>query len=956
MNFGGSCVVVYPSGKESVFSFGTRFSAVCDDVTFKYQEDIIAVRVDHNQVRSLNESLESSCYIEPLYATSPSGIRVISESVRFVLEIASHDLFPHKRMSIVPTMSGIHCTFDGGRLSPVEADTLAERVSGIITSKFTINCKDLAASEARKWFNPGQASVVVCAVCGSFVAPWRPLIPHTGHLAAFPVSPKEGGVLVQTPVEEEDFDLEYAGLLDGSEDSFIQDDDGEGDIMAGLHDSGVASGDSDLESLGDLISQVQIATDGRINGRLGRHRPQTATPVLPSPSPAPFDFDRVVGRHLSRQSRPSSARVSTRERRRPATAQTYSSPSHNKNIRLEPGTTTPASASKPPIHPSGLPSRRGRASPSTHGIERDLDDRSRFSPPPSITIRSNQRRAASMDALTPLDTVVHLPTSPLARKEGGVDTGARSDPVSKLRNEPLSVAEPDREAEAVRDSQPEKSSPSPTNEPDTVQPVPAPRSPSPTNEPEFAELLEVDKGNAVPGPAVTDRPAQPAVEVPQPTPTLTAQARHTSPPSNQAPASEPVQKSAARQPASARGHKETGGLFGGIGFGDAPHRANPAASDFIAQRRAKEEKLRKLKELKDAKNDVARKFNKDQVDLQQALADALVAVKRDIIFNPRMNLKTAQERLESDYQAKLAQLRRQMREDMDRLDLLIDELNPPRDMTAFRRPTSARAPVARPSPAKPTQPVDQPRPTVPKSPGTPQGIPPFSTKSPGSPPPRAPKSDPKPVRRRMAIDPALMRRIASVDARRKKTAAARAGVNKVDVDALAARRAAQGADPTLSPILTQLSEAKPWLDIRRYRTRPEEDIRAQFDLSGGPLGLDEGVAAELSMIERDIAPQLDMPRERKTDVQLLDDARLYNGRTVDFLRQRVLRRNPRERLGLGPRDGPAEARAQYRKLVLLYHPDRAMADHYCFANEPAYRELLHDLFKAIDEAYRVLTV
>jgi hypothetical protein len=152
--------------------------------------------------------------------------------------------------------------------------------------------------------------------------------------------------------------------------------------------------------------------------------------------------------------------------------------------------------------------------------------------------------------------------------------------------------------------------------------------------------------------------------------------------------------------------------------------------------------------------------------------------------------------------------------------------------------------------------------------------------------------------------------------------------------------------------LEQLKSTKPWLDARMMRAiAVSSALISGFDFRELPPG---DHSSEMRYISSVVRPRIDAVREKKTDLELLDDARYY-GKYGDFLRQRFERRNFFERLGVSQQADVKEIKVAYRKMCMDWHPDSIRrSGRVLFAHEQKFVALVTEIFRHIDEAYRCL--
>jgi DnaJ-class molecular chaperone len=98
-----------------------------------------------------------------------------------------------------------------------------------------------------------------------------------------------------------------------------------------------------------------------------------------------------------------------------------------------------------------------------------------------------------------------------------------------------------------------------------------------------------------------------------------------------------------------------------------------------------------------------------------------------------------------------------------------------------------------------------------------------------------------------------------------------------------------------------------------------------------------------------------MPREKKTDFELLMDARYFN-KYGDYLFKRLEQKNHYQRLEVTKEASKSDIKKAYFKLALIWHPDNIRKKwRFGFANEQDFTKLVAQVFVLFEEAYKTLT-
>ena len=154
---------------------------------------------------------------------------------------------------------------------------------------------------------------------------------------------------------------------------------------------------------------------------------------------------------------------------------------------------------------------------------------------------------------------------------------------------------------------------------------------------------------------------------------------------------------------------------------------------------------------------------------------------------------------------------------------------------------------------------------------------------------------------------------------------------------------------------------KPWLEGIPLKSKKLENIKIMYPLDGPEKNLDfsqlsgpefDSWVAEITYIKKVVHPKKHVMREKKSDKELLEDARFFN-RHCDYIRATVKNRNDFQRLDIAEEQvaglSKAVVKKHFHRKALLWHPDSIKKAHkFCFANEEAYKNLVSESFQYIE--------
>lgn len=128
-----------------------------------------------------------------------------------------------------------------------------------------------------------------------------------------------------------------------------------------------------------------------------------------------------------------------------------------------------------------------------------------------------------------------------------------------------------------------------------------------------------------------------------------------------------------------------------------------------------------------------------------------------------------------------------------------------------------------------------------------------------------------------------------------------------------------------SRFLEELFRYKPWLlwDRRMIENARFSELKQRFFICKDEKSIDlssSEALKEVEYIKREVWSKRDLPRESKSDMELLDDARFYNSKSGDFLRTRYSRATAYQRLGLTRTASKSDVRKAFRvRMLFLFH-------------------------------------
>ena len=174
----------------------------------------------NNDVTSLSYPVEADCTVRPLTRQDPEGVHVYQRSLTFLLAKAVKTLCPKAAFSVDYAISGaLYCTFDAGGpvrgAQPDEVDALRAHMRALVAADLPIERRKIAFATAMERFsaagqtdklhllsfrNPPRITIHECDGFDDLVQ--GPLVPSTGALTCFDLTPYAPGFVLRCPDPE----------------------------------------------------------------------------------------------------------------------------------------------------------------------------------------------------------------------------------------------------------------------------------------------------------------------------------------------------------------------------------------------------------------------------------------------------------------------------------------------------------------------------------------------------------------------------------------------------------------------------------------------------------------------------------------------------------------------------------------------------------------------------------
>ncbi len=163
------------------------------------QDFLIAVKIN-NQTKSLASTINYNCKIEPVILESTDGLRIYRRSLSFLLEMASKEVFPSRRLKISHSIGNSYYYYfeENDDVPEKDIKALNKKMKDYVDNKYPINRVEVAYEEAVEMFREFNqpetlllleamnTSSLILNSCSEFRAlSYAPLVDNTDLLVFF---------------------------------------------------------------------------------------------------------------------------------------------------------------------------------------------------------------------------------------------------------------------------------------------------------------------------------------------------------------------------------------------------------------------------------------------------------------------------------------------------------------------------------------------------------------------------------------------------------------------------------------------------------------------------------------------------------------------------------------------------------------------------------------------------
>lgn len=203
------------TGTRKEFNEGLTLLEILQEFEFDKPYDILAAKVN-NVTRSLKFRIFNSRDVEFLDFQAYAGRNVYSSSLCFLASKAAEDVFPGSRMTMQrPISKGFFCTLskaDGSQCTADDVEKISARMREIVGKDLSIRRHEVQQEEAIELFRKkgyedkvklisttDMVYVTFYTIGDSIDYYCYPLVPSTGYLKVWSLTPYRDGILLRIP-------------------------------------------------------------------------------------------------------------------------------------------------------------------------------------------------------------------------------------------------------------------------------------------------------------------------------------------------------------------------------------------------------------------------------------------------------------------------------------------------------------------------------------------------------------------------------------------------------------------------------------------------------------------------------------------------------------------------------------------------------------------------------------
>lgn len=203
------------TGTRKEFNEGLTLLEILQEFEFDKPYDILAAKVN-NVTRSLKFRIFNSRDVEFLDFQAYAGRNVYSSSLCFLASKAAEDVFPGSRMTMQrPISKGFFCTLskaDGSQCTADDVEKISARMREIVDKDLSIRRHEVQQEEAIELFRKkgyedkvklisttDMVYVTFYTIGDSIDYYCYPLVPSTGYLKVWSLTPYRDGILLRIP-------------------------------------------------------------------------------------------------------------------------------------------------------------------------------------------------------------------------------------------------------------------------------------------------------------------------------------------------------------------------------------------------------------------------------------------------------------------------------------------------------------------------------------------------------------------------------------------------------------------------------------------------------------------------------------------------------------------------------------------------------------------------------------